>query len=142
MPRTGAPRSYTPGSSEGAPVTWTDFGPPLRITPTGFRSATSAAVMVWGTISLKTCASRTRRAISWAYWAPKSTTRTVSKALTLVLDGGRPPSAPHPDALQALEGLALGHQGGGDHDLRLLELLDRLVPARGHGGPQRAAEVE
>ena len=30
-----------------------------------------------GTISEYTCASRTRRAISWAYWAPKSTTRTV-----------------------------------------------------------------
>src|ERR1700712_1792582 len=29
-----------------------------------------------GTISEYTAASRTRRAISWAYWAPKSTTRT------------------------------------------------------------------
>ena len=37
---------------EGAPATWTDFGPPLRITPTGRRSAISAAVIVWGTISL------------------------------------------------------------------------------------------
>ena len=29
-----------------------------------------------GTTSLKQFASRTRRAMSWAYWAPKSTTRT------------------------------------------------------------------
>jgi len=37
---------------------------------------TWAAVIVEGTISLKTLASRTRRAINWAYWAPKSTTST------------------------------------------------------------------
>ncbi len=36
--------------------------------------------MVEGTISLYTRASRTRRAMSWAYCAPKSTTRTVSGA--------------------------------------------------------------
>ena len=35
--------------------------------------------MVEGTISLNTWHSRTRRAISCAYCAPKSTTRTVSK---------------------------------------------------------------
>lgn len=35
--------------------------------------------MVDGTISLNTWHSRTRRAISCAYCAPKSTTRTVSK---------------------------------------------------------------
>jgi hypothetical protein len=52
MPSTGVPRSYTAASSEGAPATWTDFGPPLRITPTGRRSAISEAVIVWGTISL------------------------------------------------------------------------------------------
>ena len=37
--------------------------------------------MVVGTISEYTWHSRTRRAISCAYWAPKSTTRTVSKSL-------------------------------------------------------------
>ncbi len=40
------------GSMCGAPSTWTDLGPPLKITPAGRRAATSAAVMVWGTISL------------------------------------------------------------------------------------------
>ena len=52
------------------------FGPPDRISADGRRAATSAAVIRFGTISEKTCSSRTRRAISWAYWAPKSTTRT------------------------------------------------------------------
>ena len=41
-------------------------------------AATSAAVMRWGTISLYTFNSRTRRAMSCAYCAPKSTTSTVS----------------------------------------------------------------
>src|ERR1700692_104949 len=48
----------------------------------------------------------------------------------------------HPDALRPLEALALGLQGGGDHDLGLLELLHRLVTARGHGGPEGAEQVE
>src|SRR5712692_950621 len=42
----------------------------------------SAADMVQGTISEYTRHSRTRRAINCAYWAPKSTTRTVSKSLS------------------------------------------------------------
>src|SRR5215813_7992884 len=78
MPRIGTPRWYTAASSAGAPSTCTLFGPPLRINPAGRRAATSAAVMVDGTISEYTRSSRTRRAISCAYWAPKSTTRTVS----------------------------------------------------------------
>ena len=40
-----------PGSSEGAPSTCTLFGPPDKMMAAGFRSATSAAVMRWGTIS-------------------------------------------------------------------------------------------
>ena len=52
-------------------------GPPDRISAAGRRAATSAAVMRLGTISEYTASSRTRRAISWAYWAPKSTTSTA-----------------------------------------------------------------
>src|SRR5215207_3477748 len=44
----------------------------------GFRASISATGRVCGTISEYTPSSRTRRAISWAYCAPKSTTRTVS----------------------------------------------------------------
>ena len=68
-----------PASSEGAPSTCTLFGPPDRMIAFGARSFTSAAVMRCGTISEWTFSSRTRRAISWAYWAPKSTTSTVSR---------------------------------------------------------------
>ena len=42
----------------------------------GFFALTSAAVIDDGTISEKTFASRTRRAMSCAYCAPKSTTKT------------------------------------------------------------------
>ena len=48
----GIPASYTPGSTEGAPSTWTEAGPPLKMMPAGLRSASSCAVIVWGTISL------------------------------------------------------------------------------------------
>src|SRR5688572_12176993 len=78
MPKTGTPVPYTDGSMVGAPSTWTDFGPPLRMIPLGLRASISDTGMVCGTISEYTCASRTRRAISCAYCAPKSTTRTVS----------------------------------------------------------------
>ena len=44
----------------------------------GCLASISSTGIVCGTISEYTFASRTRRAISWAYWAPKSTTRTVS----------------------------------------------------------------
>lgn len=40
------------GVEPGEPSTWTDLGPPDRIRPAGRRSASSAAVTVWGTISL------------------------------------------------------------------------------------------
>src|SRR3989440_10004603 len=137
MPSTGHPRSYTAGSTDGAPSTWTDAGPPLKITPAGLRAFSSSAVIVYGTISEYTCASRTRRAISCAYCAPKSTTRTVSN-----WGASMRRLATHADALAALEALALGLQRGRHHDLGLLELFDRLVAGGGHRRAQGAEEVE
>ena len=69
--------------------------------------------------------------MSWAYWAPKSTTRTVAVVAQW----------PMPTPCCALELLALGLQARRDHDLGLLELLQRLVAARRHRGAQRAEEV-
>src|SRR5579863_4275398 len=46
--------------------------------PFGRRRRICSGVTECGTISEWTCASRIRRAINWAYCAPKSTTRTVS----------------------------------------------------------------
>src|SRR5207245_11275975 len=51
-------------------------------------------------------------------------------------------SVTHADALGPLQALAFGLQGGGDHDLGLLELLDRLVATGRHRGAQGAEEVE
>src|SRR5690242_5960425 len=110
----------------------------------GRRSRTSAAVIVRGTISENTCASRTRRAISWAYWAPKSTTQTWSWVWAVSSDtGGRPArrSAAHPDALRPLQGLALGLQRRCHHHLGLLEFPHARVAARRHRRAQGAEEV-
>src|ERR1019366_9991631 len=71
--------------------------------------------------------------MSRSYWAPKSTTRTVSVTES--------DSMAHADTLRPLEELPLGLQGGSDHDLCLLEFLHRLVPARGHGRAQCTEEV-
>ena len=51
-------------------------GPPERIRASGFSSRTRSGVMSWRTIRANACRSRTRRAMNWTYWAPKSRTRT------------------------------------------------------------------
>src|SRR4051794_137513 len=59
----------------------------------GSRASMSATGIVCGTISEYTLASRTRRAMSWAYCAPKSTTRTRSCSVTALSRlGHRDPS--------------------------------------------------
>src|SRR5215218_1665356 len=152
MPSTGTPASYRAALIDGAWSTWTDAGPPERMIPRGRRASISSKGIVRGTISEYTCASRTRRAISCAYCAPKSTTSTVSNwdastTPSRCVPGptycwSRYASAAHADALAALEALALGLQRGGHHDLGLLELLDRLVAGGGHRRAQGAEEVE
>src|SRR6202012_4074689 len=74
MPNTGTPRSNNAGSSCGAPSAYTLAGPPDNTTACGCRALISAIEAVFGMTSEKTRASRTRRAINWAYCAPKSTT--------------------------------------------------------------------
>ncbi len=94
--------------------------------PFGCFASISAIGIVRGTISEYTRASRTRRAISCAYCAPKSTTSTVSctpvtstpllrasgllRMPSFVQPASRLRSAAHPDALGPLERLALGLQ--------------------------------
>src|SRR5882724_8728004 len=53
----------------------TDSGPPERITPRGLNARTSSSEISQGCISQYTPNSRTRRAISWVYCAPKSRIR-------------------------------------------------------------------
>src|SRR4051794_18166497 len=76
MPNTGTSLSNRPASSTGAPGSYTLDGPPDRMTAAGSFASISATGIECGTISEYTRASRTRRAMSWAYCAPKSTTRT------------------------------------------------------------------
>src|SRR3954463_12209205 len=114
---------------------------------TGLSARISAKDIVRGTISEYTCASRTRRAISCAYCAPRSTTSTlswwVSSAVTSApVDARWCALAAHADALRALQRLALGLQRRRDHHLGLLELLHRLVAGGGHRGAERTEQVE
>ena len=70
MPNTGTPAPSRVGSSDGAPSAYTLDGPPERMTALGSLASMSATGIVCGTTSLNTRASRTRRAMSWAYCAP------------------------------------------------------------------------
>src|SRR5436190_5698961 len=78
MPKTGTPASNRAGSTCGAPDSYTLDGPPDRMIAAGRLASSCSTGMECGTSSEYTLASRTRRAMSWAYWAPKSTTRTGS----------------------------------------------------------------
>src|SRR3954464_251614 len=148
MPNSGTPDVYSSGSTDGAPSTCTDAGPPERMIAFGFMACISANDIVRGTISEYTCASRTRRAISWAYCAPKSTTSTACSGVDVTTDpnGGirqrrGDNSVPHADALRALQAFALGEQCRGHHDLGLLEFLHRFIAAGRHRRAQRAEEI-
>ena len=76
MPNTGTPASNSAGSTCGAPGAYTLDGPPDSTIAAGRRASISLTGIECGTSSEYTSASRTRLAMSWAYCAPKSTTRT------------------------------------------------------------------
>src|SRR5882757_419852 len=78
MPSTGTPSVKTTGGALGGCVSVTDSGPPERITPRGLSARTSSSVMSQGWISQYTPSSRTRRAMSCVYCAPKSRIRMRS----------------------------------------------------------------
>src|SRR5687767_9270093 len=75
MPSTGTPSWNTDCGAVGPFTSVTDSGPPDRMMPLAPKSRTSASVMSHGRISQYTPLSRTRRAISWVYCAPKSRIR-------------------------------------------------------------------
>src|SRR5206468_2952826 len=74
MPSTGNPSSKTFGSAAGASASYTDEGPPERMIPTGEYLRISSILALQGRTAEKTFCSRTRRAISCEYCAPKSRT--------------------------------------------------------------------
>src|SRR5215210_495679 len=78
MPSTGTPSSSSSGRSGGAPSAYTEAGPPDSTMPRGLRRSSSPSGTSCARSSENTPHSRIRRAISWEYWPPKSSTRTSS----------------------------------------------------------------
>src|SRR5258708_5842220 len=74
MPSTGTFEVKMAGLAEGAAPSITEAGPPDRMMPRGSNFSILAWSTDWkGWISQYTPASRTRRAINWVTWEPKST---------------------------------------------------------------------
>src|SRR5215208_1904877 len=144
MPSVGTPSRNSSGSTRGAPSAYTDAGPPLRISACGLRARTCSGVTVCGASSEYTRASRTRRAISWEYWPPRSMTRT-GRSSGAASGSGRT-SAPIVRRLlrdRHVVRVRLAESGGGNpHELRLLHLLDRGCAAVSHRLPQASDELE
>src|SRR5437588_11734859 len=136
MPSVGTPSENNAGSTRGAPLAYTDAGPPLRIKACGLRARTWSGVTLCGTSSEYTRHSRTRRAISCEYCPPRSTTRTGRSS---GLASGRCRTS----ASAAIVGrllrdrhvvrMRLAQTGRRDaHELRVVELLDRRGAAVAH----------
>src|ERR1700730_3115134 len=68
------PRPKTREFATGASLSYTDDGPPERMIPTGECLRISSILALQGRTTEKTFCSRTRRAISCEYCAPKSRT--------------------------------------------------------------------
>src|SRR5258708_25074564 len=161
MPSTGTPARSAAGSTCGAPGSYTLAGPPERMRPAGCRSFSSSHGVVPGTSSQYTLASRTRRAMSWLYCEPKSSTSTVWRPCPFFASGrvwvavavlnsvGLLPGAlcalrsglPHADVLGLLQGLALRSDRRGDHHLAVLALGDVARAANAKRRAQPAGEV-
>src|SRR3954467_13809322 len=75
MPSTGTPSSNTALGARAVDSSYADMWLPERMTPAGPYSRTKPSLTSQGWISQYTFASRTRRAMSWVYWAPKSRMR-------------------------------------------------------------------
>src|SRR5688572_24251951 len=111
----------------------------------GRLACTAAGVMRWLTTSEYTRHSRTRRAISWEYCPPRSTTRTGrSSGFGSGVGSGTtsPNSLSHSYSLRLLERFTLGFDRRREHDLGLLELVDVLVAAGRHRRAERSHEVQ
>src|SRR6185437_181264 len=120
MPRIGTPASNTACGACGAPGSVVDSGPPERMMPFAPKRAICAGSWSHARISQYTPSSRTRRAISCVYCAPKSRIRILS--LWMFCTCG---SIVHPVIRCFLRDLhvvhlRLAHAGAGHaHELRL-----------------------
>src|SRR5437660_10374263 len=139
MPRMGTFSSNSFGSQCGAPFSYTLDGPPEKMRPRGCSSATRAAGRSWRTSWQKTFCSRTRRAMSWPYCAPKSkiSTRSLSGSSVIVVHSLRRRFVVGTQGEQLLEhGFVIDVAIAAiafDGDSTLLEKFDFPVFARGKG---------
>src|SRR5262249_40764744 len=116
---------------------------------TGFRRLTSSAETSWPTSSEYTRHSRTRRAISCAYWPPRSSTSTVRASGSAWGAGNGITSATSGPSIvggvlrdRDVVRVALPHAGAGDaHEPGALQLLDRRRAAVPHRLPQATDEL-
>src|SRR5689334_6264309 len=133
MPSTGTPSSKTALGARAVDSSYADMWLPERMTPAGAYSRTKPSVTSPGSISQYTLASRTRRAMSWVYWAPKSRIRILwwdllDAVIRRLLDD-----------LHIVD-MRLAHARGGDLDeLRLrAHLVDRRAAGVAHARAQAA----
>src|SRR2546430_2173625 len=145
MPSVGTPSENNAGSTRGAPLAYTDAGPPLRIKACGLRARTWSGVTLCGTSSEYTRHSRTRRAISCEYCPPRSTTSTGRSSGGA--SGRCSTSASAPIVRRLLRDrhvvrMRLAEPCCGDADeLRLVHLVDRRRAAVAHRLSQTAHEL-
>src|SRR2546430_9628499 len=134
MPSVGTPSENNAGSTRGAPLAYTDAGPPLRIKACGLRARTWSGVTLCGTSSEYTRHSRTRRAISCEYCPPRSSTstgRSSGSAWRLTTSAAAVIRRVLRD--RDVVGVRLAQPGTGDaHEARPLQRLDRLGAAVAH----------
>src|SRR4051812_1056856 len=159
MPSTGTPSSKTACGARGAPPSYAEECPPDRITPRGAKLRTNASLTSKGWISQYTLLSRTRRAISCVYCAPKSRINTFSRTAAIgVCELVSAPTArtASPFTLHSLHSIIrrflhdlhvvhmrFAHAGGGDLDELSALFHLRDVPAAhiAHRGTQTAHEL-
>src|SRR3954471_15739864 len=149
MPSVGMPSSKMRGSTRGAASENTDDGPPLRMIACGLRARIASGEIVWPPSSEYTRHSRTRRAISCAYWPPKSRTSTGRSSAT---GNSTRFDSPETDGSAAIVRrlfrdrhvvrVRLSETGAGDADeARLLHVVDRRCAAIAHRLPEAADEL-
>src|SRR5258705_7886806 len=78
MPSTGTPCSKTACGARAVSSSVAEAWLPERMIPRGLNERTNCASTSWGCNSQYTPDSRTRRAISWVTWEPKSRMRILS----------------------------------------------------------------
>src|SRR5687768_14396376 len=153
MPRTGTPSVNTAFGATGACNSVVDSGPPERMTPLAPKARTSSSLMSHGWISQYTPLSRTRRAISCVYCAPKSRIRIrwawMSGGCNVVAEAAGRLAISADTVVRRLFGdrhvvyVAFAHARVGDsHERRpRAHLFDRAAAGIAHRGAQTAREL-